>query len=407
MPITEEQADGAIHAFYNEFPGLSGLNISHRPTQESFYGNKASIEAVGTIKGAFLPKRGEVHLPLANFRDVGDLRKSLQHEALGHYGTLTFTGSEKRDLLEVIITARQSPSLQGDWATVDKAYAGQSELMKAEEVLCLAAERIDGPLNKTADQVERIWSDVVKNKARPLEREDLQTIVDAVADGIRRGTREQQIFPIDDRSQFRRPGLTEGQPRAGQADDGGLTEAAALDQVAANALATEAEGQERDQAAEVDRDAGHPPSTYEAELETHVEAKQQQVERIESRLETLIEQQEARLLQTQQNKPGAFALPSTRSAWRDKQEDQRARLQTLHARLDRVQSLKEGMSTHGPKLEELATRKLRAENPELAAEWDEAQAQARREQIEKRQANKRDKGQQAQRGQTLGLGRPE
>ncbi len=204
MPITEDQADGAIHAFYNEFPGLSGLNISHRPTQESFYGNKASIEAVGTIKGAFLPKRGEVHLPLANFRDVGDLRKSLQHEALGHYGTLTFIGSEKRDLLEVIITARQSPSLQGDWATVDKAYAGQSELMKAEEVLCLAAERIDGPLNKTADQVERIWSDVVKNKARPLEREDLQTIVDAVADGIRRGTREQQIFPIDDRSQFRK-----------------------------------------------------------------------------------------------------------------------------------------------------------------------------------------------------------
>ncbi|WP_299103605.1 hypothetical protein [uncultured Variovorax sp.] len=204
MPITEEQADGAIHAFYNEFPGLSGLNISHRPTQESFYGNKASIEAVGTIKGAFLPKRGEVHLPLANFRDVGDLRKSLQHEALGHFGTLTFTGSEKRDLLEVIIAARQSPSMKGDWAKVDKAYAGQSELMKAEEVFCLAAEQIDGPPRKTADQAARTWSDVVQNKTRPLEREDLQTIVESVADGIRRGTREQQIFPIDDRSQFRK-----------------------------------------------------------------------------------------------------------------------------------------------------------------------------------------------------------
>ena len=83
MPITEDQADGAIHAFYNEFPGLSGLNISHRPTQESFYGNKASIEAVGTIKGAFLPKRGEVHLPLANFRDVGDLRNPSNTKPLG------------------------------------------------------------------------------------------------------------------------------------------------------------------------------------------------------------------------------------------------------------------------------------------------------------------------------------
>ena len=204
MPITEEQADGAIAAFYNEFRGLSGLKISHRPTQESFYGNKAGIEAVGAIKGAFLPKLGEVHLPLANFHNEGDFRKSLQHEALGHFGTLTFTGAEKRDLLEVIIAARQSPSMKGDWAKVDKAYAGQSELMKAEEVFCLAAEQIDGPPSKTGGQAERIWSEVVANKTRPLEREDLQTIVESVADGIRRGAREQQIFPIDDRSQFRK-----------------------------------------------------------------------------------------------------------------------------------------------------------------------------------------------------------
>ena len=205
MPVTKEQADGAIHAFYNEFPGLSGLKIIHRPTQEHFYGAKGSVEALGfAIKGAFLPRQGHIHLALANFHNEGDLRKSLQHEALGHFGTLTFTGSEKRDLLEVIIAARQSPSLQDEWAKVDKAYAGQSELMKAEEVFCLAAERIDGPPSKTADQAAHTWSDVVQNKTRPLEREDLQTIVESVADGIRRGTREQQIFPIDDRSQFRK-----------------------------------------------------------------------------------------------------------------------------------------------------------------------------------------------------------
>ena len=205
MPVTKEQADGAIHAFYNEFPGLSGLKIIHRPTQEHFYGAKGSVEALGfAIKGAFLPRQGHIHLALANFHNEGDLRKSLQHEALGHFGTLTYTSSEKRDLLEVIIAARQSPSMKGDWAKVDKAYAGQSELMKAEEVFCLAAERIDGPPSKTADQAAHTWSDVVQNKTRPLEREDLQTIAESVADGIRRGTREQQIFPIDDRSQFRK-----------------------------------------------------------------------------------------------------------------------------------------------------------------------------------------------------------
>lgn len=186
-----------------------------------------------------------------------------------------------------------------------------------------------------------------------------------------------------------------------------FNQAGTLDQVAADALATEAEQQERDQSAEVDRDAGHPPATYENELQTHIEAKQQQVERIESRLEALIEQQEARLLQTQQSKPGMLAMPSTRNAWRERQEEQRARLQGLHARLERVQSLREGMSTHGPKLEELATRKLRTQNPELAAEWDESQAQARREQLEQRQAKKKGQQQAQGRSQTLGLAKPE
>lgn len=186
-----------------------------------------------------------------------------------------------------------------------------------------------------------------------------------------------------------------------------LSDPATLDAVVADALTTEAEQQERDQAAEVDRDAGHPQPTYENELQTHIEAKQQQVERIESRLDTLIEQQEARLSRTQQNKPGILALPSTRNAWREKQEEQRARLQGLHVRLERVQSLREGMSTHGPKLDELATRKLRTQNPELAAEWDESQAQARREQLEQRQAKKKGQQQAHGKGQTLGLAKPE
>jgi hypothetical protein len=130
MPINEERARSTISNFCDEFPGLCQLKIIYAPTQEDFYGSKASVEALGyQIKGAFLPKRGELHLPLANFRDAGDLRKSLQHEALGHLGTLTLTGDDKRQLLEVISAARQSPSLQGDWAKVDKAYAGESELM--------------------------------------------------------------------------------------------------------------------------------------------------------------------------------------------------------------------------------------------------------------------------------------
>lgn len=203
VSITPAEADVVIDAFYNEFQGLSGLKIGHRPTQESYYGSRASIRTIGEIKGAFLPARGEVHLPLSNFRDVRDLRRSLQHEVLGHYATLTFNAADKRALLEVIALSRHVPSLEGDWGRVDRAYVGQSESMKAEEVFCLAAEDIGSNSKSTRRDFAQVWSEVITTRARPLEREDLQTIVEAVADGIRQDTRAQSIFPRDDNSQYR------------------------------------------------------------------------------------------------------------------------------------------------------------------------------------------------------------
>jgi len=50
---------------------------------------------------------------------------------------------------------------------------------------------------------------------------------------------------------------------------------------------------------------------------------------------------------------------------------QQAIIQRLQARLEGVREIKEGMGTHAPRIKELATRKLRAQQPELAAEWDE------------------------------------
>jgi hypothetical protein len=112
MAISESQADRAIADFYNEFAGLSSLRIVHRPTQEHFYGTTGSVAALGyKIKGAFLPRQGLIHLALANFHNAGDLRKSLQHEGLGHFGTLTFTEAEKRNRLNAIILGRQSLSM--------------------------------------------------------------------------------------------------------------------------------------------------------------------------------------------------------------------------------------------------------------------------------------------------------
>ncbi|MBD8828998.1 IncP plasmid survival protein KfrC family protein [Pseudomonas sp. CFBP 13602] len=118
-------------------------------------------------------------------------------------------------------------------------------------------------------------------------------------------------------------------------------------------------------------------SLYTAALAAHVEAKHDQVERIEDRLEGMIEQQEAKLHQLEAKQPGILSMPSTRANWQSQVQQQQALLQKLHDRLEGVREVKDGMGLHGPRVEELATRKLRQAEPELAEGWDEMRAAQR------------------------------
>jgi hypothetical protein len=127
---------------------------------------------------------------------------------------------------------------------------------------------------------------------------------------------------------------------------------------------------------------------YQQAQAAYVQAKHAQVERIEDRLESLIDRQQARLQQTQQSRPGLLAMPGAKRVWQSQQAQQQARLHTLQGRLEAVREIKEGMGLLSPKIEELATRKLRAEHPKLTADWDALQEASRRRQIALRQQAK-------------------
>lgn len=179
---------------------------------------------------------------------------------------------------------------------------------------------------------------------------------------------------------------------------------AAGDGLLAAAEATEAEQQAALEAAPLDQ-------TYQEALALYVQAKHDQVERIEDRLENLIDRQQARLQQTQANQPGLLSRPGAKRAWQNQQMQQQARLQSLHVRLEAVREIKEGMGLHSPKVEELATRKMRAEKPELAADWDAMREAARRHQaLQRREEQERKQAQALERpgrSQSLGLTRPD
>jgi len=116
---------------------------------------------------------------------------------------------------------------------------------------------------------------------------------------------------------------------------------------------------------------------YDRALNECVEQKAEQAGALELRLEELIGRQQTQLQQAQAARPGWLARPSNRMAWQEINERCQARLLDLQGRLERVQDLHHGMGLYAPRLEELATRRLRAEQPELAQEWS-LQRQAER-----------------------------
>ena len=171
------------------------------------------------------------------------------------------------------------------------------------------------------------------------------------------------------------------------------------------------QAEEAAQAAEMEQqatlEAAPVEQSYPETLALYVQAKHDQVEHIEDRLENLIDRQQARLQQTQASAPGRLSWPGSKRSWEVQHAQQQARLQTLHARLDAVREIKGGMGLHAPKIGELATRKMRAENPELASDWDAMREAARRHELLMRKQEQERKQSQAQerpgRSQSLGL----
>lgn len=167
-----------------------------------------------------------------------------------------------------------------------------------------------------------------------------------------------------------------------------------------DALLDRAREIEREQSALLD--SGALADQYASALAAEVDAKQAQVERIEERLETLIEDQASRLQDAQAHPPGVFSRRGTRVAWQAQLQRQQAAIQRLQARLEAVREVKEGMGVAAPKLDELAARKLRHKEPELVEGWEEMREAQRRHQalLRKQEQEKR----KLQRGQSQSLG---
>lgn len=145
---------------------------------------------------------------------------------------------------------------------------------------------------------------------------------------------------------------------------------------------------------------------YDAVFQNYLEAKHEQVERLTDKLEHMIENQQSILTRLENKRPGFLARPSTRQAWSQTVQQQKTKIRRMERRLGRVHEIEEGMTVTGPKLVELASRKIRAHDPELAKSWEGIREELRRQQEKERQAKRDQKKTQKQsrgRAQSRGL----
>ncbi|QXW20270.1 hypothetical protein KXJ72_16920 (plasmid) [Comamonas aquatica] len=126
-----------IEKFVEDYPGAENLQFYVVNKFEDLYGREKAQHIPEKAKGAYHPARGFVALACANIHNDGDLRETLQHEVIGHYGTLTFERGQKKALMTAIRGSRQSPDMADDWAYIDRVYSNAPESIKCEEMFCL------------------------------------------------------------------------------------------------------------------------------------------------------------------------------------------------------------------------------------------------------------------------------
>lgn len=151
---------------------------------------------------------------------------------------------------------------------------------------------------------------------------------------------------------------------------------------------------------------------YAGALADQIEAKHEQVGRIEQRIEASIERTEADMQRLMAARPGLLSMPGARAKWQRELDGCQARMHSLHERMERVHEIQHGMGLHAPRIEEMAARKVRSQQPELAAEWDEHRAALRGHQAlmrkmqqerRRRERQEQERQQRASRKQSLGI----
>ena len=152
MSLNKNEVEKYIEKYVKDYPINKHLHFKVRDTGSELYGDNAD-ERYKTAKASYKPyqsvidgRYGRIDIVANNNHSYLDLRRSLNHEIIGHYGLNTLEPDDKKLLLDSIINNRDN--LSDLWDDVDRAYSDEPLYLKAEEVFCLVVEEIDPSMHR-------------------------------------------------------------------------------------------------------------------------------------------------------------------------------------------------------------------------------------------------------------------
>ena len=212
MPVSRQEASEALEDFKREYTGLSQVKYVLLENKKDFhdhYGPNAerAVQAWAGKLGAYSRSTRTIALALAAYDDKSEIAATLAHEGIGHSGINTFSGAEKRGLIDALIESKKHPGALRDsyWKAVEDAYPHLDKSEQAEEIFSLMAETVHarGGGQYNAKAFDHAWQKSVVEQSEPLQAWGLAQVVEHVAHGLRENTRQHQIFPTSDTDQFR------------------------------------------------------------------------------------------------------------------------------------------------------------------------------------------------------------
>jgi hypothetical protein len=123
---------------------------------------------------------------------------------------------------------------------------------------------------------------------------------------------------------------------------------------------------------------------HNAQLALYAQAKAQQIDTLQAALQTALHNQVAKLAAIEHHAPAWPANRQARSTWQNQLAQAKTRLAELERRSERVGEIATGAGLYADSpLDELAARKLRFRDPDLARRWDALQQQQRKAALQK------------------------